>query len=101
MLLGKVQPSHVLAATEISLRSCAVRVSLGWSTGEADIEVSCRLEKACKCAMYRTPPKWLHWRTFSLPFEWFKRPTCGDRQRTNPSQNIAIPTKSNPRALTP
>jgi hypothetical protein len=37
-----------------------------------------------------SPPKWLHWRTYLRPFEWFKRPTWGDRQRTNPSQNIAI-----------
>ena len=37
---GKVQPSHVLAAMEISpaLVRGAVRVSLGWSTGKADIE---------------------------------------------------------------
>ncbi len=37
---GKVQPSHVLAAMGISpaLRRGAVRVSLGWDTGEADVE---------------------------------------------------------------
>jgi len=37
---GKVQPSHVLAAMGVSapLRRGAVRVSLGWSTTEADIE---------------------------------------------------------------
>jgi cysteine desulfurase len=37
---GKVQPSHVLAAMGISpsLTRGAVRVSLGWSTTEADIE---------------------------------------------------------------
>jgi len=37
---GKVQPSHVLAAMGISpaLLRGAVRVSLGWSTDEADIE---------------------------------------------------------------
>ena len=37
---GKVQPSHVLAAMEVSpaLLRGAVRVSLGWTTTEADIE---------------------------------------------------------------
>jgi cysteine desulfurase len=37
---GKVQPAHLLAATEMSpaLVRGAVRVSLGWGTGEADIE---------------------------------------------------------------
>src|SRR5664280_2584158 len=37
---GKVQASHVLAAmgVEPSLAQGAVRVSLGWSTGESDIE---------------------------------------------------------------
>ena len=37
---GKVQPSHVLAAMGVSpgLVRGAVRVSLGWSTNEADIE---------------------------------------------------------------
>lgn len=37
---GKVQPSHVLAAMGVSapLRRGAVRVSLGWTTTEADIE---------------------------------------------------------------
>ena len=37
---GKVQPSHVLAAMEVSpeLLRGAVRVSLGWTTDEADIE---------------------------------------------------------------
>jgi len=37
---GKVQPSHVLAAMGVSpaLTRGAVRVSLGWSTTEADIE---------------------------------------------------------------
>ena len=37
---GKVQPSHVLAAMGVSpaLLRGAVRVSLGWSTDEADIE---------------------------------------------------------------
>jgi cysteine desulfurase len=37
---GKVQPSHVLAAMGVPppLRRGAVRVSLGWSTTEADIE---------------------------------------------------------------
>ncbi len=37
---GKVQPSHVLAAMGISpaLTRGAVRVSLGWTTTEADVE---------------------------------------------------------------
>jgi len=37
---GKVQPSHVLAAMGVSpaLTRGAVRVSLGWTTNEADIE---------------------------------------------------------------
>ena len=37
---GKVQPSHVLAAMGVAppLTRGAVRVSLGWSTTEADIE---------------------------------------------------------------
>ena len=37
---GKVQPSHVLAAMGVSptLLRGAVRVSLGWSTTEADVE---------------------------------------------------------------
>ncbi len=37
---GKVQPSHVLAAMGISpaLLRGAIRVSLGWTTGEADVE---------------------------------------------------------------
>jgi cysteine desulfurase len=37
---GKVQPSRVLAAVEISpaLVRGAVRMSLGWSTGQADVE---------------------------------------------------------------
>jgi cysteine desulfurase len=37
---GKVQPSHVLAAMEVSpaLLRGAVRVSLGWTTTEADVE---------------------------------------------------------------
>jgi cysteine desulfurase len=37
---GKVQPSHVLAAMEVSpaLTRGAVRVSLGWTTSETDIE---------------------------------------------------------------
>jgi cysteine desulfurase len=37
---GKVQPSHVLAAMGVPtpLRQAAVRVSLGWSSTEADIE---------------------------------------------------------------
>jgi cysteine desulfurase len=37
---GKVQPSHILAAMGVSpaLTRGAVRVSLGWSTTEADIE---------------------------------------------------------------
>ena len=37
---GKVQPSHVLAAMEVSppLTRAAVRVSLGWTTTKADIE---------------------------------------------------------------
>lgn len=37
---GKVQPSHVLAAMGVSpaLVTGAVRVSLGWATGETDIE---------------------------------------------------------------
>jgi cysteine desulfurase len=38
---GKVQPSHVLAAMGVSppLTRGAVRVSLGWSTTEADVEM--------------------------------------------------------------
>jgi len=38
---GKVQPSHVLAAMGVSppLTCGAVRVSLGWSTREADVEM--------------------------------------------------------------
>ena len=37
---GKVQPSHVLAAMGVSppLTRGAVRVSLGWSTTESDVE---------------------------------------------------------------
>jgi len=37
---GKVQPSHVLAAMGVSgpLQRGAVRVSLGWNSGEADLE---------------------------------------------------------------
>jgi cysteine desulfurase len=37
---GKVQPSHVLAAMAVSgpLQRGAVRVSLGWSSSEADVE---------------------------------------------------------------
>jgi cysteine desulfurase len=37
---GKVQPSHVLAAMGVAapLRRGAVRVSLGWTTSEADVE---------------------------------------------------------------
>jgi cysteine desulfurase len=37
---GKVQPSHVLAAMGVSpaLTRGAVRVSLGWSTAETDVE---------------------------------------------------------------
>jgi cysteine desulfurase len=37
---GKVQPSHVLAAMGVSppLLRGAVRVSLGWTTTEADVE---------------------------------------------------------------
>jgi cysteine desulfurase len=36
---GKVQPSHVLAAMGVSpaLTQAAVRVSLGWTTTEADV----------------------------------------------------------------
>ena len=37
---GKVQPSHVLAAMGVAppLARGAIRVSLGWTTTEADIE---------------------------------------------------------------
>lgn len=37
---GKVGPSHVLAAMAVDrlVASCAVRISLGWATTEADIE---------------------------------------------------------------
>jgi cysteine desulfurase len=39
---GKVQPSHVLAAMGFSreLAEGAVRLSLGWSTSEADIDLA-------------------------------------------------------------
>ena len=46
-----------------------------------------------------SPPKWLYCRTFSRPFEWFKRRMWGDRQRTNPSQNIAIADPIQPAVL--
>jgi cysteine desulfurase len=38
---GKVQPSHVLAAMGVSapLRRGGVRVSLGWTTTQADVEM--------------------------------------------------------------
>jgi hypothetical protein len=36
---------------------------------------------------------------FLRPFEWFKRPTWGDRQRTNPSQNIATTDLIQPAVL--
>jgi cysteine desulfurase len=37
---GKVGPSHVLAAMGLSpeIAGCAIRVSLGWTSTEADIE---------------------------------------------------------------
>jgi cysteine desulfurase len=35
---GKVQASHVLAAMGVALARGAVRVSLGWSTTEADVD---------------------------------------------------------------
>jgi len=37
---GKVQPSHVLAAmgVELGLAQGALRMSLGWSTGEREVE---------------------------------------------------------------
>lgn len=39
---GKVQPSHVLAAMDVAkdLAQGAVRLSLGWSTSEADIDLA-------------------------------------------------------------
>jgi cysteine desulfurase len=39
---GKVQPSHVLAAMGVAkdLAQGAVRLSLGWSTSEADIDLA-------------------------------------------------------------
>jgi len=38
---GKVKPSHVLAAMGVdeSLARCGLRVSFGWSNGEADVDV--------------------------------------------------------------
>jgi Aminotransferase class-V len=102
---GKVQPSHVLAAMEISpaLVRGAVRVSLGWNTAEADIERFLAARRRLANALYRGHKyrrlNGLDWRTFSRPFEWFKRPTWGDRQRTNPSQNIAITDLIQPAVL--
>ena len=49
---GKVQPSHVLAAMGVGreLAQGAVRLSLGWSTSEADIDLALRgLAKARRC----------------------------------------------------
>jgi hypothetical protein len=101
---GKVQPSHVLAAMEISpaLVRGAVRVSLGWGTGEADIERFLAARRRLANALCRGQYRCLNgpdWRTFSGPFEWFKRPTWGDRRRTNPSQNIAITDLIQPAVL--
>ncbi len=51
---GKVQPSHVLAAMEISpaLVRGAVRVSLGLEHRRGRCRtLSCRSEKACKCTI--------------------------------------------------
>ena len=49
---GKVQPSHVLEAMGLGreLAQGAVRLSLGWSTSEADIDLALRgLAKARRC----------------------------------------------------
>ena len=40
---GKVKPSHVLAAMGVDARlaACALRVSMGWSTADADVAAFC------------------------------------------------------------
>jgi cysteine desulfurase len=64
---GKVQPSHVLAAMEISpaLVRGVVRVRLGWRTGEnAFLPLGEGLRRHYIEATISSP-KWLHWRTVS------------------------------------
>ena len=87
---GKVQPSHVLAAMGVcrALARGAVRVSLGWSTTEADVEsflgawrkLASALSKGTAQAL---PPNWLHERAIYRRFEWSNaamgRPEAGHR----------------------
>jgi hypothetical protein len=78
--LGQSAASHVLATTEISpaLARGAVRVS--WigaperPMSNAFLPLGEGLQMHCLEGTVSSP-KWLHWRTFSRPFEWFKRPT--------------------------
>lgn len=55
---GKVQPSHVLAAMGISpaLRRGAVRVSLGWDTSAADVEMFLNAWRKLATALSKEQP---------------------------------------------
>lgn len=50
---GKVTPSHVLAAMGVppGLAACAVRVSMGWSTGERELEMFLKAWRKCLAAL--------------------------------------------------
>jgi cysteine desulfurase len=52
---GKVQPSHVLAAMDVArdLAQGAVRLSLGWSTSEADIDLALQAWRKLADALLR------------------------------------------------
>ena len=52
---GKVQPSHVLAAMGVGpeLAQGAVRLSLGWSTSEADIDLALQAWRKLADALLR------------------------------------------------
>jgi cysteine desulfurase len=52
---GKVQPSHVLAAMDVArdLAQGAVRLSLGWSTSEADIDLTLQAWRKLADALLR------------------------------------------------